>query len=206
MTGALAAWRADPPLDPSGDEARTQLRRELLKPEYHEQDVLGRIGRAIERWLDGTVAQASTAPPLSTAMAILVAVLLVAGLAALLSRARRTARATTDGAVLTDETVSAGELRARARAAYDAERYEDAVVEGFRALTLGQVERGRLEHQPGATAHEVALALSTEHPALRDRLAEGARLFDLVRYGEREATREQARSVLALDDALAGVR
>lgn len=206
MIRALATRLADPPLDPSPDDARAQLRRELLKPEYHEQDVLGRIVRAIERWLDGTVDQASSAPPLSTAMTILVTVLLVAGLAALVSRARRTARATTERAVLTDERVTAAELRARARAAYDAERYEDAVVEGFRALTLGQVERGRLEDRPGATAHEVAIALSAEHPALRAQVTDGARLFDLVRYGEREATREQAGAVLALDDALAGAR
>jgi hypothetical protein len=203
---ALATRLADPPLDPSPDDARAQLRRELLKPEYHEQDVLGRIVRAIERWLDGTVDQASSAPPLSTAMTILVTVLLVAGLAALVSRARRTARATTERAVLTDERVTAAELRARARAAYDAERYEDAVVEGFRALTLGQVERGRLEDRPGATAHEVAVALSAEHPALQAQVTDGARLFDLVRYGEREATREQAGALLALDDALAGAR
>ncbi len=206
MIRALATRLADPPLDPSPDDARAQLRRELLKPEYHEQDVLGRIVRAIERWLDGTVDQASSAPPLSTAMTILVTVLLVAGLAALVSRARRTARATTERAVLTDERVTAAELRARARAAYDAERYEDAVVEGFRALTLGQVERGRLEDRPGATAHEVAVALSAEHPALQAQVTDGARLFDLVRYGEREATREQAGALLALDDALAGAR
>ena len=37
-------------------------------------------------------------------------------------------------------------------------------------------------------------------------MAEGARLFDLVLYGDRPATREQAELVLALDDELAGVR
>lgn len=206
MIGALAAALADPPLDPSPDEARSRLRQELLKPDYHERDVLGRILRAIDRWLDGLFDAASGAPPLSTAMAALVAVLLLVGLGLLVSRARRTARAPEEGAVLTGEAVTAAELRARARAALDAERYEDAVVEGFRALALGQVERGRLEDRPGATAHEVAVALAVEHPALRDGVADGARLFDLVRYGEREATREQAQAVLALDDALAGAR
>ena len=37
-------------------------------------------------------------------------------------------------------------------------------------------------------------------------MSEGARLFDLVLYGDRPATREQADFVMALDDELAGVR
>jgi hypothetical protein len=37
-------------------------------------------------------------------------------------------------------------------------------------------------------------------------MTQGARLFDLVLYGARPATREQAELVLSLDDELAGVR
>ena len=34
---------SDPPLDPSGDEARSWLRQELLHPEYHQQNVVERL-------------------------------------------------------------------------------------------------------------------------------------------------------------------
>lgn len=205
MTVLLRA-AAGPPLDPSPDEARSRLRRELLNPEYHDQNVLDRILNTVDRWLGSTLDAAAGTPTLSAAAAIVVAVLLVAALGLLVSRVRAAPRAETVGAVLTEEVVTATELRSRARAALAEERYEDAVVEGFRALTVGQVERGRLEDRPGTTAHEVADALAADRPALRSRILDGAMLFDLVRYGDREATREQAVAVLALDDELAGVR
>ena len=131
--------------------------------------------------------------------------LLVLGLALLLSRARRTARvARSRNAVLTDESVTARELRARAERALAEGRHADAVVDGFRALAVRQVERGRLDDLPGATAHEVAIAVGAAHPAQRQRVDGTAALFDSVLYGDRPATAAQASSVLELDDALAG--
>lgn len=207
MISTVLAVLADPPLDPSPDEARSRLRRELLRPEYHEQDVLQRVLTRVGRWLDGLLGAADGSPTLTTGAAILVAVLLVVAIGFVLSRIRAAPEAPdVTGAVLTGEVVSAAELRARARTALAEERYEDAVVEGFRALALGQVELGRLEDRPGATAHEVAVALAAARPDLRGRVEDGASLFDLVRYGERRATREQATSVLELDGDLAGVR
>jgi hypothetical protein len=134
-------------------------------------------------------------------------VVLALALGWLASRARRTARAAgADRAVLTAEVVTAAQLRARAEAALTEGRAAEAVVEGFRALTVRQVERGRLTEAPGATAHEVATRLAAEHPPYADRVASAAGLFDSVLYGGRPATPEQARAVLALDDDLAGVR
>ena len=193
----------DPPLDPSGSEARSKLRNELLHPEYHQQNLLQQILTWIERRVTRGIDAASQAPPLSTLMAMLLFVALVAGLAWLASRARRTARDRGEKrAVLTEEIVTAAELRARAEAALAAGRFEEAVVEGFRALAVRQVERGRLTDTPGATAHEVADLLAAEYPSSRDRMQAGALLFDQVLYGDRPATREQALSVLALDDDL----
>ena len=198
---------ADPPLDPSGDEARSALRRELLKPEYHDTDVLGRVLDWIDRALDQTVDRATSAPPLSTFAAIVAILLLGLGLTWLLSRARRTPRlAGAAGPVVEDRTATAAELRAAAERALAAGRHGDAVVEGFRALTVRQIERGWIDDRPGATAHEVALALAAAHPDQQRLVAVGAGLFDEVRYGDRPATRDQAAEVLALDDALAGVR
>ncbi|MDP2775692.1 MAG: DUF4129 domain-containing protein [Nocardioides sp.] len=199
--------RLDPPLDPSADEARSLLRRELLAPEYHEQNLLERLLNWLERRIEGGVNSASDTPALQTFAAMLVVLLLLAGLVFVISRARRTARAVQERrSVLTSEQVTADELRARALAALAAGRHEDALVDAFRALTLRQVERGRLDDTPGATAHEVAAVLEAEYPHQRSRVDAGARLFDAVLYGDRAASHEQAAGLLALDDELAALR
>ena len=197
-------WLSDPPLVPSGDEGRSWLRRELLHPEYHQQNVVEQVVTWLQRQLDKGIEAASHAPPLSTFAAMLLFLLLVGGLAWLLSRARRTARqAAVQRPVLTDGTVTAAQLRARAEAALAEGRYAPALVDGFRALAVRQVERGRLEDLPGATADEVAAALATAYPEQRVRVDGSALLFDEVLYGDRPATRDQATGVLALDDELA---
>jgi len=203
----LARLLLDPPLDPSPEEAESLLRRELLKPEYHEQNVLQRILNWIDRQVNRGLDAASGTPPLSAFAAMVVLVLLVGALAWLLSRARATARTERElRSVLTDEVVSAAELRSRAELAMAEERYEDAVVDAYRALAVRQVERGRLDDTPGATAHEVARALAAEYPHQRPRVDASAALFDAVLYGDRPASRDQAAGVLALDDELASVR
>jgi hypothetical protein len=199
----MLAEPRDPPLRPSPDEARSELRRELLRPEYNETNLVQRALTWAVRQLEKATDAASGAPPLSTLAGMLILVGLVGLIGWFLSRARRTARTRDeDRAVLTDEVVSADELRARAEAALAEGRHEDAVVDGFRAVATRQVERGRLADTPGATAHEVALALGREFPHLRARVDRGGILFDAVLYGDRPATADQARDVLALDDEL----
>jgi hypothetical protein len=200
---ALVGRLPDPPLDPSSSEARSKLRRELVHPEYHQQNLFQQVLDWLIRKVGGGLDRASQAPPLSTLMAMLIFVALALALAWLVSRARRTAHEKDEKrAVLTDEVVTADQLRARAEAALEAGRFEEAVVEGFRAIAVRQVERGRLSDTPGATAHEVAEALATEYAPAADRVHQSARLFDAVLYGDRPASREQAGSVLALDDDL----
>lgn len=197
---------AEPPLVPSPDEGRSLLRRELLEADYREDDVLGRLLDMIRRVIERTLDAASSAPPLSTFFAMLVALLLLLALAWLVTRTRAGRRTPQQGsAAVPDDSLSADEWRARAEAAYSSGDHSTALVDGFRALAVREVERGRLDDAPGATAHELAAALRTLHPTRGAHVDEGARLFDLVLYGDRAATAEQARSVLALDDELAGV-
>jgi len=197
----------DPPLTPSPDEARSRLRRELLRPEYNEQNLVQRFLSWAERQLGKGLDAAADAPPLSTLAAMVILVGLVGLLGWLLSRARRTARTgDEDRAVLTGEVISADDLRARAEAALAEGRHEDAVIDGFRAVAARQVERGRLVDAPGATAHEVAVALGREFPHLRERVHGGGALFDAVLYGDRPATAAQAESVITLDDELVARR
>lgn len=194
----------DPPLDPSPDEARSLLRRELLNPDYHDENLLRRLVQWIQHQLDRGVGAALDMPPLQTFAAMAIAVLLVGALIWLASKARRSARGPRDDlAVLTDEVITAGDLRTRAEAALADGRHKDALVDGFRALAARQVERGRLDETPGATAHEVAGVLAREFTQQRSRVETAATLFDSVMYGDHSATRDQALDVLALDDDLA---
>ena len=105
-----------------------------------------------------------------------------------------------------EESVTAAQVRSRAETALAEGRFEEAVVDGYRAVTLRQVERGRLDDLPQATASEVARTLGAQFPGRRGRVDAAALLFDLVLYGERSATRDQALGVLGLDDELAGAR
>lgn len=205
LPAALLAGSLDPPLDPSGDEARRLLRRELADPKYYDANILERLQDWLERLIDDTVDGASASGPLSTAIAIVVVLALVAAIALLVSRARRTATAQRPGtAALTDEVITADELRARAEAALASGDASAALVDAFRAVAVRQVERGRIEDVPQATAHELARALAAEFLAHAVAIHHGADLFDQTLYGERVATREQALELLALDDALAG--
>lgn len=205
--GSVVGPRAGAPLDPSPDHARSLLRRELVRPEYNDQDPMQRLLDWLGRIIDSGLNAASSAAALPSAIAIAIFLGLLVLLGWLLSRARRSARvAEPERGVLTAERLTAAELRARAEAALSAGRAEEALVEGFRALTTRQIERGRIDDLPGATAHEVAASLVATFPGQGPQVDDSAFLFDLVLYGDRPATREQATQVLALDDELARVR
>lgn len=195
------------PLEPSADEARTALREELARPEYRDTNILQRVIDAIGRLLDNVFGAASSWSSLQTFAALVVVLLIGGAVVFLVTRTRRNRAADqAPGAVLTEERASAAEMRARAEAALESGHPDEALIDGFRALTLRQVERGRLDDLPGATAHEVAVSLEQRFPDHRQRVGASASAFDAVMYGGRQATDSQARDVLGLDDELAGVR
>lgn len=195
--------RLDPPLDPSGDEARGALRRELARPEYHDTDLVDRVLRWLDRLVSDAVGAATDSSPVTVAVVSVVLVALAGAVAFLVSRARVTARGRVEErAALGSEVVSADELRARAEASLAAGDASAALVDAFRAVAVRQVERERIEDLPQATAHELAAALGAVFPERRDAVLRGADLFDEVHYGERPATAAQARDLLDLDDAL----
>jgi hypothetical protein len=195
-----------PPLQPSGDEGRRLLRDELVRGEYHRH-LLQRILGWLWRRLEGGVGAASGTNGVTAFVTMLIGAVLLVGLVVLLSRVRRDRRQRAAvQAVLPDDRPSAAELRQRAEAALVDGRYADAVTDGFRALAVRQVERGRLHDQPGATAHEIAASLATSYPSHADRVGRTADLFDATLYGDRPAGSDDATGVLELDDALAGAR
>ncbi len=75
------------PTRPAGD-----LRRELLKPAYNDQDLLQRLLDWIGRRIDGAVAAASGTPPLTWFALTAIGLGLVVGLVLLLRRAERSRR------------------------------------------------------------------------------------------------------------------
>ncbi|MFL6158440.1 MAG: DUF4129 domain-containing protein [Marmoricola sp.] len=204
----IPAWSpVTEPLDPSPERAHRLLQHELLHPEYHDQNLMQQFLHWLRRSLEHGLDAASNTSPLGTfgALALFLAVVVLLGW--VVSRARRSPRVRPErGAVLTTERVTAADLRARAAAALAEGRPGDALVDGFRALTLRQIEHGRLDDLPGATAHEVATSLGTTYVDQRPRIDGSAALFDLVLYGDRPATRAQAEDVLGLDDDLAARR
>lgn len=199
----MSAWQL--PLAWEEDEARSLLRRELLKPEYQDSDLLGRMTRWLERLFASLLGDAVSRPVLSYVAIGVVLLLLALAVGLTVSRWRRAGAVTepTTTSVLA-ERVSADELRARAEAALAAHDATTAVVEAYRALAVRQVERRRIDDVPGATAHEVGEMLAAALPQHAAQVRGAATLFDLALYGEHPATGEQARTLLALDDLLAG--
>ncbi|CUR56933.1 Integral membrane protein [metagenome] len=198
----------DPPLTPSPDDARSSLRRELLKPEYNDQNLVQRLLDGIQRLLDRAVDAASSASLVQTLVAMVALVAIVGAAVWLVTRARTGARHRpgAEPVLPPDEHATGAELRARAESALEQGRHAQALVDGFRALTLHQIEGGRLVDAPGATAREVARSLATTYPAQGERVSVTAGRFDSVLYGDRPATADQARDVLVLDDELRGRR
>lgn len=196
-----------PPLVPSPERAHHLLRRELLRPEYQEQNPIRRLLDWLDRTL-GSAAQAAGGLSVVSLVAVAVIVLLLLlAIGWLLSRLRRDPREVRARAMVGDAAVEdPREVRRRAEAALAEGRHDDAVVEGFRALALREAREGRIDAVASATAAEVALALGRAHPTLVAAIDDAARRFEAVLYGHRPATAEQAHAVLDLDLRLAGAR
>jgi hypothetical protein len=202
----LASWAPGSGLSPTPPEARTWLEQELRRPDYQSSwldSVIRWVGDQIGKILDG----ASQLGGLSPVISVLIALVVIALLVWILSRVRREPGvAATEGAVLEDASITAGHYRDLAAQAVRDGRYDDAVLEGFRAIAKDTSGRGLLDDAPGRTAHEVSKALSSPFPDHADRLAAAANLFDSVRYGHRRANTQQAAQIQALDTELAGSR
>lgn len=204
----LPLWSPLRGLDPTPAEARDWLEQELHGSDYQDpllDSVLRWIGDRVAAILDGAGKLAESG--ISQVITVLVALATIALLAWVLPRVRR--ESTVSGAnraVLQDLTITPGSYRDRAAQAFSERRYDDAVLDGFRAIAKAMSDRTLLDDAPGRTAHEVSLALQQPFPHHGDRLAGAADLFDAVRYGDRRATADQATDIRQLDAELAKAR
>ncbi|NHA66715.1 DUF4129 domain-containing protein [Phycicoccus flavus] len=202
----LPALVRDAPLDPSSDEARRWLEQELTSPRYHEQPgLLDRFRELVERLLDSGPRTGLPSVFVPIAVGLVLAVLALV-LVRVLRRDVGESGSGRGRGVLDVPDVPAATLRRQARDALDRGDWDTAVLDGLRAVARGAVERVIVDDAPGRTAHEVAVTLATPFPGEDAALIAAADAFDAVRYGERHATAEQARGVVALEERVAAAR
>lgn len=199
---------AEPPVVPGSDEARRWAEEELARPEYRDADpgwVAG-FWESLRDWLrsldGGSVGEGASASPwIGVAMAVLI------GAAIIIARPRLNAKAKRPEDMFdADPTVVATAYRERAAAAASAGDWNAAVVDCFRALVRTAEERNVLDARAGRTADEVVQDLAVAFRAEAGRLAEAARTFDGVRYGNQPAGRAAYARMLELDIALRSLK
>ena len=207
-TGLTSALLAGAPLQPSAEEARRAAERELSQQVYRQAEP-GLLQRLVDAVLDA-LSRVQGPSGGGVLQVVVVVLLVVAVLVAVLVLARRTGgaavRAAGAGAASLTGPASADELRANARRAVQEGRYDDAVLDGFRALVRSLQDRDLVPSAPGLTASEAARAASAELPGLAARLTAAAGLFDGVLYGDRRATADDAAATTSLDADAAATR
>ena len=205
--GAPCAPGADVPATPDASQAREAAERELARPEYQAQETLwARLWRWIMEHLDPGNVMVGAPRWLSILIIVVVVLALTAVLVFLLSRITRVRRARTNRALFADDDRSSTTLTRAADDAAGRGDWATAVVERFRAIIRSLDERGALEDYPGMTAHEAATIAAAVVADLADDLHRAGALFDAVRYGHVQATRQQDEWVRQLAGQVASLR
>lgn len=205
----MIALPAAVPVQPDAGTARRWLLDELAKPAYAaaEPSPFDRAVQSFLAWFSSLFeVRGSSTPPvlLAIAIALVVVVLVVALL--LFGLPRRNRRSAAGSLFGEDDRRSADEMRRAAEAAMARGDWSLAVLERFRALARALDERTLVAVFPGTTAAAFTAAASRAFPAEHGDLRDAAELFDGVRYADEVATREDALSVIALDDRLGAAR
>lgn len=197
-------------VDPDRDEARRWLQAELRRGDYQLGESL--IVRAW-RWLTDRLPSLDVPGQLPPWAAWAVLGVVLGAAAAVVAFAARDrwrrgslVTATDRGTVLEESGLTAADYRRRAAAADAAGDHAAALVDAYRAIAAGAVERALTDRGPGRTAHEISLLLGPIFPHEARRLAEGARLFDAVRYGGARVGEQEAAQVLELERRVRAAR
>ena len=113
---------------------------------------------------------------------------------------RRTASGATT--LFVGRTRSAAEHRRAADQAAASSRWEEAVLERYRAIVRSLEERTILDPRPGRTADEAAADAALVLPLVAADLRAAAQTFDTVAYGGRSASSTDDRFLRELDRAV----
>ncbi len=201
--GGLGTLSRD--LDPSTEQARQWLSDELAKSAYHDTRSLFQrlMDWLVERLADLQSTQGTGGASLPPLVITLVVVVVVVGIAWLLTRVRVEGRAVSErSTLLGDSVLTAEQLRREAERALAEGRFDDALMAWTRAIARDAESRTLLPDARSMTAHEVGAALAVAFP---DQVADISRTmdrFDAVAYGDQPASRDDATNARSTDAAL----
>jgi hypothetical protein len=205
VNGLALTVLADAPIDIGRGDARELAQRELAQRVYVEAEPSWweRVSTWVWDHFNELLHKASGA--LGGAGWLLVLALVVVAIAVVIawragSLERRHRRTST--AIFGDIEMSASEHRRLAELAAQQVDWNQAVVESFRAMVRDLEERGWLDPRPGRTADEAVREAGQLFPEHAGELADAARTFDEVVYGDREGTPDGYRLIHTVDDRL----
>lgn len=194
------------------DPARDLARRELSRPEYHQDDpsLPERLWERFSEWLRSFIDSFGAGPSngrLSWGVLIALAILLLAiggfvwwrmgGVQR--SRSRREA-------LLPERLTTAADHRTAAQRHAAAGEWPEAIRERLRAIARDLEDRAILAQRPGRTADEMAAEAAGALPGHADELRACARVFDEVWYGRRRGDETGYQRLTALDERLRTAR
>jgi hypothetical protein len=200
-------WLAAVPVHPDRGTARDWAVQELARREYQEAKP-GLAERALH-WVSEQLSKLDLGTDTPPALALALIALAVGAVVAyafyrsggLHATARRKS-----GRVLPERHTTAADHRAAAQRHADAEQWEQAVVERFRAIARELEERALLRPQPGRTAREVARDGGKALPELASDLLVAAHHFDDVSYGQLRVDHRADQALRDLDERLRAAR
>ena len=200
-------WLAVVPVHPDRGTAREWAVQELSRREYQDAKP-SLLERALTWFWDqlNSIVGVGGAPPLLAITLIALAVGAVVAYAVNRSGGLHgTARRKTIR-VLPQRHTTAAEHRAAAQRHANAEEWDQAVVERFRAIARELEERALLNLQPGRTAMEVARDGGKALPDLAPDLLAAAHHFDDVSYGHLNVGPAAYQASSDLDDRVRAAR
>jgi hypothetical protein len=198
------------PVTVERDPAREAARKELLHAEYHRHDPS--LPQRIYNWITDQLGhlfdQLGGGSGGMTGLIVFLVLFALIG-AALWWRLGPPGRAATTAAAAlfaADGPRSASDHRAAAQQHAAAAEWAAAVREQMRALIRSLEERTLLNPRPGRTADEAAREAGRHLPDHATALADAARLFDDVAFGDRTADQAAYQRLVDLDERLRKAR
>ena len=205
LTGVLIG----PPLQPGRDQAARAAQQELSKQIYQQAQpsLLERVLQWLQDQFDQLTTRVASAVPGGWWGLVVIVLLFV--LVVVLVRWRVGGLARTSAvrpAVFGGATKTAALHRAAADQAAAEGRWDDAVLERFRAVVRQLEERAVIDERAGRTADEAAVDGGRQLPGCAAALRVGASLFDDVAYGSVPAGPDADRALRDLDESLRAAR
>ncbi len=158
-------------------------------------------------WLAGLSANAGHVVPGGWFGLVALAILAVLAVTLVVYWARPSrSRSVSKDSVLAGESMSARDYRRAAERLAAAGDYAGAIVDGVRAIAAELDERAILPPRPGRTADELGVEAGRELPGLAADLRAVTRLFDDIRYGDKDGNLAGYDLVSRVDKAVRAAR